>query len=255
MSAWSWSQAPEARKLSLPAAVAIHAQVQLARTLRLRTLWPWLAVTLAVTLGGWAIVHFSVESAERFSDYVDTWAIRAIALVALGLGTAAVRQDAEAGALSFFLLRPQAKLALPIGRWLAASAVSGVLGEVSVLMLWLVTRGTSAEMPFTDLLALLLAAGLAAMAYSATFIAIAIWFRAAVGMSVGWLVLLDSLATQSASFAAIAPSHYLGRILGEESPPETTAVTAVAALLGWTVLMLVASATRLQREPPVSGRE
>ena len=255
MSAWSWSQAPEAKKLTLPAAVLVHAQVQLARTLRLRTLWPWLAVMFAVTLGGWAIVHFSVESADRFADYVDVWALRAIALVALGLGTAAIRQDAEAGALSFFLLRPQAKVALPIGRWLAVSAVAGVLGELSVATLWLVTRGTSAEMPFADLLSLLLASALAAMAYSATFLTIAVWFRAAVGMSVGWLVLLDTLATQSASFAAIAPSHYIGRILGEETPPEINAVTAVAVLVGWTGMMLVAAVVRLQREPPVSGRE
>ena len=136
MTAWSWSQAPEAAKLTLPAATAVHMQVQLARTLRLRTLWPWLAVTLAVTLGGGAIVHFSVESADRFADYVDSWGIRAIALVALGLGTAAVRQDAEAGALSFFLLRPQAKTALPIGRWLAVSLVAGALGVLSVTSLF-----------------------------------------------------------------------------------------------------------------------
>lgn len=252
MTTWSWNQAPEAKKLSLPAAILIHMQVQLVRTLRLRTLWPWLAVTLAVTLGGWAIVHFSVESAERFAEYVDTWGIRAIALVALGLGTAAVRQDAEAGALSFFLLRPQAKTALPIGRWLAVSLVTGALGVLSVAALWLVTRGTSAEMPFTDLLRLLLAATLAALAYSATFLTVAIWLRAAVGMSVGWLVLFDGLATQSTSFAAIAPSHYLATILGRESPPETQAPMAVAALLGWTALMLVAATVRLQREPPLS---
>ena len=254
MSAWSWLQAPEAKKLTVPAAVLVHMQVQLVRTSRLRTLWPWLAVMLAVTLGGWAIVRFSVEASERFADYVHTWGVRAIALVALGLGTAAVRQDAEAGALSFFLLRPQAKIALPIGRWLAVTLVAGVLGELSMLLLWLVTRGTSAEMAVVDLPPLLLAAALAAATYSATFLAIAIWFRAAVGMSVGWLVVLDRLATQSTSFAVIAPSHYLATILGEESPPETTVPMAVLALLGWTALMLVAAAVRLQREPPSMQR-
>ena len=247
MTAWSWIQAPEARKLSLPAAVGIHMHVQLVRTLRLRTLWPWLAMTLAVTLGGWAIVRFSVESADHFAEYVDTWGIRAIALVALGLGTAAVRQDTEAGALAFFLLRPQAKTALPIGRWLAVAVVAAALGVLSMLTLWLATRGTSGEMPFSDLASLLLAA----MAYSATFVAIAIWARAAVGMSVGWLVLMDNLATKSTSFAAIAPSHYLATILGDESAPETTVPVAIAALLGWTALMLAAAVVRLQREPPM----
>ena len=251
MTAWSWIQAPEARKLSLPAAVGIHMHVQLVRTLRLRTLWPWLAMTLAVTLGGWAIVRFSVESADHFAEYVDTWGIRAIALVALGLGTAAVRQDTEAGALAFFLLRPQAKTALPIGRWLAVAVVAAALGVLSMLTLWLATRGTSGEMPFSDLASLLLAAVLAAMAYSATFVAIAIWARAAVGMSVGWLVLMDNLATKSTSFAAIAPSHYLATILGDESAPETTVPVAIAALLGWTALMLAAAVVRLQREPPM----
>ena len=251
---WSWLQAPEAKKLSLPAAVLIQMQVQLVRTLRLRTLWPWLAVMLAVTLGGWAIVRFSVEASDRFADYVHTWGLRAIALVALGLGTAAVRQDAEAGALSFFLLRPQAKTALPLGRWLAVTLVAGALGELAMLTLWLVTRGTSASMPLADLPPLLLSAALAAAAYSATFVTIAIWFRPAVGVSVGWLVVLDRLATQSTSFATIAPSHYLATILGEESPPETTALVAVLALLGWTGLMLVAAVVRLQREPPMLQR-
>lgn len=254
MSAWSWLPAPEAKKLSLPAAVLVQMQVQLVRTLRLRTLWPWLAVTLAVTLGGWAIVRFSVEASDRFAEYVHTWGIRAIALVALGLGTAAIRQDAEAGALSFFLLRPQAKTALPIGRWLAVALVAGALGLLLMLVLWLVTRGTSASMPMADLPPLLLAAVLAAGAYSATFVAIAVWFRSAIGVSVGWLVVLDRLATQSVSFAVIAPSHYLATILGDESAPETTVPAAVGALLIWTALMLVAAAVRLQREPPMMQR-
>ncbi len=254
MTAWSWIAAPEARKLSLAAAVGVHLRVQLARTLRLQTLWQWLAVMLAVTLGGWAIVRFSVESADRFTEYVHTWGIRAIALVALGLGTAAIRQDAEAGALAFFLLRPQAKRALPLGRWLAVTVVAGALGEASMLVLWLVTRGTSAQMPLAELPPLLLAAALAAATYSATFLAIAVWFRAAIGVSVGWLVLLDRLASASTSFAAIAPSHYLATIVGEESAPETTLPAAVLALVVWTALMLVAAVVRLQREPPMTNQ-
>ncbi len=253
MTAWSWAEAPEARKLSLPAAIAVHMRVQLARTLRLQTLWPWLAVMLAVTLGGWAIVHVSVEAADRFAEFVHTWGERAIALVALGVGTAAIRQDAAAGALAFFLLRPQAKKALPIGRWLAVTAVAGTLGEVAMLVLWLVTRGTSAQMPLSELPALLLAAALAAAVYSATFMTIAVWFRAAIGVSVGWLVVLDRLASASTSFAAVAPSHYLATILGEESPPETTVAASVCALVVWTALMLFAAVVRLQREPPVNN--
>ena len=64
---------------------------------------------------------------------------------------------------------------------------------------------------------------------------------------VGWLVVMDGLATQSAGFATLAPSHYIAAVLGRETLPETAVPVAMAALLGWTALMLVAAVVKLQR--------
>ena len=251
MTPWSWLEAPPARQLSLAAAVRVHAQVQLARTLRLRGLWPWLALALAVALGGWAIVRFSVESAERYGEYVRMCGINAVALVALGLGTSALRQDAEAGALAFFLLRPRAPIALPLGRWLAVSLVAAGLGAACLGTLWLVTQGSAAALGFGDLLRMLLAALLAGLTYTAVFIAFAVWQRAAVGVSVGWLVVGDGMAKKSDAFAALAPSHYLAAILGHATSPSTSLARAALSLLVLAAVALAAAVVRLQRDPPI----
>ena len=249
---FAWAQAPTPQPLSLVQAVRIHALVQIRRSLYLRVIWPWLAVHAALVLGGWAILHWSVESGDGFDKYLRDWGMNAIALVALGLGTGALKQDAEAGALGFFLLRPRGPVALPIGRWLAVTVIAGALGLTSVTLLWVGSQGTTLAQSFTDLLRLWLAAVLAAAAYSASFLAIAVWFRAAIGVAVAWLVVLDGLAKASDAFATLSPSHYLAAILGADVNPPTSLPGAVLALTLWTVVLLGACVARLQRDPPVT---
>lgn len=252
MSDFTWLEAPIPEQLSLSQAIAVHARVQLRRTLRLRTLWPWLALQLACVLGGWAIVKFSVESAEHFDQYVEKWGLNAIALMALGLGTAALKQDAEAGALSFFLLRPRALVALPIGRWLAVTAVTAAVGMLAMSALWLASLMSVSPLRLTDLVRMNTAALLAAAAYTASFLTIAVYFRQAIGVAVGWLVLLDGMAKVSEAFATLAPSHYLAAILGTEATPEISTLAAIGSLLVWCVVLLAATVVRLQRDPPIS---
>lgn len=262
-------------KMSVGSATWLHARLHFARLARWQTLWPWLALSVAAGLGGWLIARHSLEDAGAMQNYLQQFVLRVGALAGLALGVAAIRQDAEAGALPSFLLKPRAELALPIGRFLAVAAWSGLLGTAAVLLAVLGSWG-SLLVPSSQLIGLLLlAAPLHAMAWSAICVGLGAWFKHAAAVALGWLVVGDAVLGQfSAAGGLLSPGLHVSRMLGT-GEVQAQAVGLVNQLQGsgalpdiqpdpaggalgllvLSVLGAAAAVLRLQRDCPTAAAE
>lgn len=234
-------------------ATALHAVLHLQRMAGPRTLWPYLLIIVAVIAGGLGLARLSLREPDVIVRYVGQFALRALALVALGLGTGAIRHDAEVGALTAFLLRPRAEVALPVGRWLAVTALVTGLG-------WAMAAGVLASVAGTVLMPapawiarLVLAIALGSAAYSAIFLAIASFVRSAAAVGLAWMVAADLvLAARVDTIGVLSPSHWLGRLV--ERPPDVGLLgadlaQAVLGLMALTAAALAAAVWRFRRDP------
>lgn len=202
-------------RLGYVQATLLHARLHALRLARWQTLWPWLALAVAAGVGGWVIARHSLEDAGAMQNYLQQFVLRVGALVGLALGVAAIRQDAEAGALPSFLLKPRAEVALPVGRFLAVSAWSGLLGTAAVGLALLGSWGTLLQPPAAMAGLLLLAAPLHAMAWSALCVGLGVWFKHAAAIAMGWLVVGDAVLGQfSAAGGLLSPGLHVSRMLG-----------------------------------------
>ncbi len=273
--AWHFTHAPEPRRLDALSAVLVHFSLQIRRLLRFRVLGVWLFVSAAVVLGGFGLTRLSLSDPGVMVKWFGQFVLRAEGLTALGLATAAIRVDADAGVLGLFLLRPRAPTALPLGRWLAATVLTGALG----LLLWLGTvlavQGTVLLMPSAQLARMAWTTMLAAPAYCAIFLAFSCWFRNAAAVSLGWFTLADLLSPMGSDWLArFSPAHHLNLlVLGAypsasglskmvkdlaQMPQNTVADPLTPWILpiesGWllalTAVALVLAVVRLRREVP-----
>lgn len=244
--------------LSLGRAIGLHLSVHLRRLLTLRRLWPYLALAALPVVASAGLARLALDDTSVIGRFFQYFTLRALALMALGLGVAAIREDAEAGVLPLVLLRPKAPLALPIGRALAVTVVVGLLGTAMALGTLATLLGT----PFAPDLAYagraVLAAWFGALAYSGVFIGLGSWFASGTAVGLGWLVAVDLvLAPYAEAAARISPSHYLAVLAqtlpGRDLVAAQTAGQIPGALLG---LLLVgalgaaAAVLRLRGDPP-----
>lgn len=242
---------------SLPAAVALHLSIHLRRSLHWRAVVPALAVVILVALAGAALSRSSPGRWDLLPTYFSTVLLRAIALVALGFGTAAIRADAEQGALAAFLLRPRAPVALALGRLLAVALVvtsfallaAGMLFGLAALIALPPDLG---RMPWQ-----LAAAAGAGLCYGAIFVFFGAVFRHATALSLAYLVLIDmGLGAVSQRVGLLSPYQALS-VLADVAPDASLSLGAGVALWGalaqlgvLTVLAAGATVWRLQGDNP-----
>ncbi|MCO4761425.1 MAG: hypothetical protein KC502_07970 [Myxococcales bacterium] len=191
------SRLPDLPPITLPAspsmasALALHAGLHLRRSLKLRRMFPALLLIALVVAAGAGIARVSAGQPLALLTFLSTLGVRAVGLIALGMGTRALRADADHGALSAFLLRPRAAVALPIGRLFAtiimvstlavfmAVAVQGAALAVALPVEW-------ARMPY-----IICGYVLASVGYTALFMLFASLLRPAAAIGLAWLVLID----------------------------------------------------------------
>ncbi len=228
---WTYASAPKARRLTAGPAIALHAGQHLRRIGNLRQLWVYALIVVAVVLGNLALVRFSLSEPSAMRTYFESFVLRAQAMCALGLATAAIRADADAGALGLFLLRPCAPVALPIGRWLAVGAMVALAGLLMVLGLAATAAGTTMMVDLGVLGRMTLAVLLGGFAYAAVFLSIACWFRSAAATGLAWFAVADLvLPSLSETVGALSPSHHLQLLVQGVYPQNTSLVDRVKDL-------------------------
>ena len=243
---------------SVSGAVLLHARLYLLRCLAPRALWPYALIALAVAVGALGLVRLSLADAGAFVAYVKTFALRGVALVALGLGTAAIRADTDAGTMTPYLMRPRAAIGLPLGRWLAVWTTSTLLGWLMCGAVLASSMGTPLAPPAAYALRMFVSVPLAAAAYAAIFLLIAASFRAGAAIGLVWLVVVDLVTgSLSGNLSLLAPSHHLGVLCaavpehGLWADGEGQALAGAALGLG---LLAVAALTgvvlRFRGDPP-----
>lgn len=231
MASWRYDGIALPLRLGTASAVLLHAGLHLKRLAQPRALWPYLLIAVGVAAGGLGLVKLALSDPSAPIEYFRKFLLRGEALCALGLATAAVRADADAGALQYWLLRPRAAVALPIGRWLAVVAAVTGLGWLMALSVLGATAGTILMPPGEFVVRMLLSVPLAAMAYSAIFLWIASTVRAAAATGLLWLVLVDlGLASLSTTVGLIAPSQYLGTFIA--GAPDASLIDTLKARVG-----------------------
>ena len=169
------SRAPDAAK-ALPAppsllrATSLQLLLHVRRCSRLRIVLPVLALALLSAVAAAGLSHASPDNLTVVPTFFEAFVTRTIALVALAMGTSAVRSDADHGALAAFMLRPRAAVALPLGRLLATALLVGGFALLSTAGVFsgAAVFGIAvdpARLPYQALAALL-----AALSYAAVFV-------------------------------------------------------------------------------------
>jgi hypothetical protein len=228
---WRYATAPVPKRLATGAAIALHAGLHLRRLANPRALWPYALILVGTVLGSLALVRLSLSEPTALVKYFETIVLRAEALCALGLATAAIRNDADAGALGLFLLRPRAPVALPVGRWLAVGLTVTVAGGLMLGGLVLSAAGTTMQAPGPTLLRMLLAVVLDGFAYAAIFLSLACWFKSAAAAGLAWFGVADLvLPPLSDAVARFSPSHHLQLMVEGVYPPATDLMEMVKGL-------------------------
>jgi|GEM_PF-3349196 len=191
---------------NLVESIGLHAWSETRRMLRISRQWPSLLVVLSATVVGAAGAHFAPADLLAAPDFFRTVCLRAIALLAIGYATAALRADADRGALALYLVRPRASLALPLGRLVATTGVIAVTGVLFACLLFGATAAVAVAPDIGHLPLMCLAAVLAAVGYTPLFMAVAAYFKRAAAICVAWFVVVDlMLASATTSFATFAP--------------------------------------------------
>jgi ABC-type transport system involved in multi-copper enzyme maturation permease subunit len=278
--AWSFRDVRAPSGPSWVGATVLHATLHLRRLLDLRTLWPWLLLLAALVAASLGLVRLALADPSAIVEFFRKFALRGEALVALGLGTAAVRGEADAGAIGYWLLRPRAHVALPLGRWLAVVLATAAFGLLMTLGTLATTWGTILQPPSETVARMLIAAGLAALVYPAVFVWIGSTFKSAAAAGLAWLVAGDLAgALVSDSLRAISPAHHLGivvvgsadRTLTDQLVDQVRTMAgkaaaqlpeagwgptlgAIGALAALTAVALGLALWRFRRDPPASAQ-
>jgi hypothetical protein len=236
---WTWREAPTPARLSLAAAVRLHALVQWRRMWTGGAVWAALAFAVLVAAGAAAQMRY----VGGWSETIAGLPLFAVGIVGLALGGVGLRTDVEQGALELFYLRPRGPLAVPLGRWWATACVSAAVGGLA----WVVAVVASLGMPVAVECAAAVRAGwailLASLTYAAVFIAIAAWSERATVVGLGWYGLGDYLLPKFHKlWAALSPRSHALRLIEGRYPRDITPLdllqppaTPVESLTDWLV--------------------
>jgi ABC-2 type transport system permease protein len=179
-------------------------------------------------------------------------------LTALILSTTALGNEIEDGTLAYLALRPISRLALVLGKLLAASLVTAAPVELATLLMYLVSvqGGGSGG----ALLALLLAALLGSVVYCSLFLLLGLLMpRRGLLVGLGYVLVWEGAAAGlSGTLATLSVRRYLDGII--DNLTNTTALTqahlersgagglsSVLVLLGVSAVAVAATTVRLRR--------
>jgi ABC-2 type transport system permease protein len=223
-------------------ALGLHMALHLRRSARLRVVVPALLLALGMAVAAGGLASSAPGDLKVVAQFFETFALRAMAIVALALGTGAIRSDAEHGALASFMLRPRAAVALPVGRLLAAIsqlAIFSVLATVGIFA----GAATLGVMPDPGRLPFQLAAALgAALSYTAIFVLLGTVSRHAIALGLGWLVIIDmGLGNLSDRIGLLAPHNSLVAIASFD--PDLSLVGSAGVDLWLAVVHILALST------------
>ncbi len=197
------------------AAVALHATLHLRRSLRLRRIWPALLLVGLVVAAGAGIARVSADEPRALITFLSTLGVRAIGLIALGFGTRALRADADHGALSAFLLRPRAAVALPLGRFLATAFIVMCFAVLLVASVQAAAFAVALPIAWERLPFVLVGVMLGALSYTALYLFFAAMVRPAAALGLAWLVLVDlGLGSVSGVLGRLTPGPSVATIVG-----------------------------------------
>lgn len=239
-------------RLGTPSAIALHATQHLRTLLTFRRLWPYLLLAALPVAASAGLARLSLNDTSAVGTFYHHFAMRALALCALGLGTSALREDIDAGALPLLLLKPRAAVALPIGRMLAVALLIGGLGAAMMAGSTLSLLGTPFSPDAGYLLRQMLAAVFGAFAYTGIFMAFGTLAKAGTAMGLGFMVAVDLLLCQWVDLAAkLSPSTYVGILVqtlpGRDLTAANTAEQIPGALLALVLLGAAGCAGTLLR--------
>lgn len=232
-------------------AVGLHTALHLRRTLRLRRVWPALLLIALVIAAGGGIARTAAGEPRALLTFLSTLGVRGVALLALGFGTRSLRADADHGALTAFLLRPRAAVALPIGRLLGSAALVAALAVVTVLGVQAVAFAVAVPIELARLPFVIAGFTLGAVAYTALFQLFAALLRPAAGVGLAWIVLVDlGLGSVSGTLAKLTPGPSAAAIV--EFDPDLSLFASAglslwAAVASLLVLSLAAAAATVWR--------
>lgn len=250
---WSYTDVTWPALLSPARAIALQTQLHLRNTLTLRRMWPYLLLIALPIAAAAGLSRLSLHSdSSVIGRFYHHFAMRALALCALGMGTAAIRDDAESGALPLHLLKPWAVVAVPVGRLLAVTLLVTALGVAMMAGTTASLVGTLYSPDVGYVLRQVLAALFGGFAYAAIYLAMGAWFKSATALGLGFLVGIDLVAAPYWDLAAkLSPSHYIGVLVrtlpGRELVAAATADQVPGALVGLTALGLMAAGLAVWR--------
>lgn len=245
---WSYRDATWPAPLSVFGAAVVHFGQHFGRLLNPRRTWSYWVLMLLPTIASAGLARLALDDTSRIGFFYQHFAMRALALCALGLGVAAIREDTEAGAMPTLLLRPRAAIALPIGRVVATALFCTLLGAAMTVGFNLSLLGSPFVVDFPFMLRQAAAISFGSLAYAGVFMAIGAWFKSGTGVGLAFLLVVDLIgATKIDSLAHFAPAHYLDILIqtlpGRDVTAAQTADQIPGALVG--LLLLGALGTGL----------
>jgi ABC-2 type transport system permease protein len=210
----------------------VRTQITLLRLLGIGAL-----AALSIVIGIFA--SLSDDAPQAAADAVSGYGLGLLVpLAALWLGTSAIGDLVEDKLLVYLWLKPVPRWLLPAAAILATVSVVVPLTAVPLAVSTLVPGGGDLT------LATLLAASLAALAYSGLFVAAGLWFRRAVWWGLAFVLIWEKVLAYAAEgagrFTVIGwASAVLGLASGIEVPLEARSVAAAfvvlpaIAIAGW----------------------
>jgi ABC-2 type transport system permease protein len=210
--------------------LVLRNQVTFGRLLGIATLG-----ALAVVLGAFA--RFDDDPAQAATDAIGGYGLALLVpLAALWLGTSAIGDLVEDRLLVYLWLKPVPRWVLPVAAVLATATVVVPLAVLPVAASAIVAD--SRELAAVTLVAALLAA----LAYSGLFVAFGLWFRRAVWWGLAFVLLWENLvANISSGVARFTIVGWAGSILSTADDVDV-AVEAAGAAGAFVVLPLIAAA-------------
>ncbi len=225
--------------------------------LHLRLLLGLAVTAVAVASAAAARGRLSPDVPRAAMDTFESLGLPALALFALGLGTGALRRDADHGALDAFLLRPRAAVALPLGRWLASTLVVTGFGYAAVALAAAATAAFARPLAIERIVLLVAGLPLGAAAYCAIFLAMATIGRSAAAVAVVWWLAVDfGLSRVADGLARVSVHPALLTVVGFDTDLSVggdaglAVRAAVVQLLLLTIAGLAVALVRLRGDAP-----
>jgi ABC-type transport system involved in multi-copper enzyme maturation permease subunit len=181
----------------------------------------------------WNLVPGSLQSSQVFGTLMATAVIRfLVVFVTLFYGTALISEEVEGKTLTFLFVRPIAKPAIMLGKYIALLWTGAIVVFPAVLLSYLILYLRADMVPFfTDLKVLARDLGiifLALLAYGALFTLLGAWFRHSLLVGLAYAFGWEGIVALLPGFTRkLTIAHYVQSIF-----PHEDTLSAISMLIG-----------------------